>query len=150
VVPETRDLNSESYALSSSFERNKGSLPWPVDNGAVLNHYGPIKLPSGRDMQNFAVAIASPIGTNVKVVFDGVVILVQEIDEGKFTLLVKHGNYFTTYSNLNNIVVKKDQQVKTGQVMGKVAANLDGIGAIDFYTAKGESNFNPEQWLRRK
>jgi murein hydrolase activator len=150
VVPESRDLNSESYALNSSFERNKGSLPWPVDNGAVLNHYGPIKLPSGRDMQNFAVAIASPIGTNVKVVFDGVVILVQEIDEGKFTLLVKHGNYFTTYSNLNNVIVKKDQQVKTGQVLGKVASNLDGIGAIDFYTAKGEANFNPELWLRRR
>ena len=51
TAPESRDLNSESVALNSSFERNKGNLPWPVDNGGVLNHYGPIHLPSGSILQ---------------------------------------------------------------------------------------------------
>jgi murein hydrolase activator len=150
VVPESRDLNTENYALNSSFERNRGSLPWPVDNGAILNHFGPLTLHSGAKMQNSAITISSSIGSSVKAVFDGKVILVIEIDEGKFTVIVQHGNYYTTYSNMTNIAVKKDQDVKTGTILGRVAPNLDGIGSIDFYSAKGNTDLNPELWLRRR
>jgi murein hydrolase activator len=149
-VAEPVVLSSESITLNASFERNKGSLPWPIDNPRVLNHFGKVVLGSGAILDNNAVTITAPIGTNVKAVFDGSVILIQEIDEGKFTVVLKHGNYFTTYSNINNISVKKDQEVKTGQVLGKVTSDLEGIGAIDFYTAKGETNYDPEKWLRHK
>lgn len=143
-------LSSASVILNASFERNKGSLPWPVDNPMVLSHYGRTTLPSGSIIENQAVTITSPVGTPVKSVFDGTVIMSIEIDDGKYTVVIKHGNYFTTYSNINNVVVTKDQQVKTGQLLGKVTTNLDGVGAIDFYTAKGETNFDPEKWLRNK
>ncbi|NOU38736.1 MAG: peptidoglycan DD-metalloendopeptidase family protein [Ferruginibacter sp.] len=142
-------LSSESIALNSSFEKNKGSLPWPVDNPRVLNHFGRNSLPSGASMNVDCVTIAAPVGTNVKAVFDGSVTMSVEIDEGKFTVLIKHGNYFTTYSNINNVMVKQGQVIKTGQALGKVATNLDGVGTIDFYTSKGDVNFNPESWLRR-
>ena len=148
--PENVTLNAENIALSNSFERNRGSLPWPVDNGAVLMHFGLNKLPSGSTFQNSAVTISSPIGTTVKSVFDGIIMLVQEPEEGKFAVSVKHGNYYTTYSNLSNVIVKKDQEVKTGQALGKVAPNLDGIGSIDFYSAKGYTDLDPEKWLRRR
>lgn len=150
VAPVSSTLNAENIALNNSFERNKGSLPWPVDNGAVLNHYGPYKLPSGAVLQNSAVTISSAIGTSVKAVFDGTVILVTEVDDEKFTVTVKHGNYFTSYSNINGVAVKMNQEVKTGQVLGRVASNLDGIGSIDFYSAKGNTDLDPEKWLRRR
>ena len=150
VVPEGRDLNSESVALNSSFERNKGSLPWPVDNGAVLNHYGPIHLPSGAIINNSAVTISSAIGSQVKTVFDGVVILIVEIDDGKYLVTVKHGNYYTSYSNINNVTVKKDQVISARQVIGKVASNFDGIGAVDFQCARELNELNPEKWLRSR
>ena len=143
-------FNADNIALNNSFERNKGSLPWPVDNGAVLNHFGPYKLPSGAVLQNSAVTISSAIGTGVKAVFDGTVILVTEVDDEKYLVTVKHGNYFTSYSNINGVAVKMNQEVKTGQVLGRVASNLDGIGSIDFYSAKGNSDLDPEKWLRRR
>ena len=143
-------FNADNIALNNSFERNRGSLPWPVDNGAVLNHYGPYKLPSGATLDNSAVTISAAIGTPVKAVFDGTIILVTEVDDGKFTVTVKHGNYFTSYSNINGVAVKMNQEVKTGQTLGKVASNLDGIGAIDFYSAKGSTDLDPEKWLRRR
>ena len=66
-------------------------------------------------------------------------------------LMVQHGSYFTVYSNLTGVNVSKGQKVKTGQVIGKVAANLDGIGAIDLYISNEKSDgLNPEQWLRRR
>ena len=148
--PENISLNNESIALNNSFERNKGSLPWPVDNGAVLNHFGPNKFQSGATFQNDAVTISSAIGSSVKAVFDGTVILVNEVEDAKFMVTLKHGGYYTTYWNLSNVSVKKDQEVKTGQMLGKVAPNLDGIGSIDFYSAKGYTNLDPEKWLRRR
>jgi murein hydrolase activator len=149
-APESRDLNSESVALNASFERNKGNLPWPVDNGGVLNHYGKIQLPSGNWLENSAVTISASIGTQVKAVFGGVVILIVEIDDGKFLVTIKHGNYYTSYSNINNVTVKKDQVVSERQVIGKVASNFDGIGAIDFQCARELTELNPEKWLRSR
>jgi septal ring factor EnvC (AmiA/AmiB activator) len=149
-APESVDLNSESVALNSSFERNKGNLPWPVDNGGVLNHYGPISLPSGATLNNSAVTISASIGTQVKAVFDGVVILIVEIDDGKFLVTIKHGNYYTSYSNINNVTVKKDQAVSARQVIGKVASNFDGIGVVDFQCARELTELNPEKWLRSR
>ncbi len=143
-------LSSASVILNASFERNRGSLPWPVDNPMILYHYGRTVLPSHVIIDNQAVTIAAPVGTPVKSVFDGMVVMSIEIDDGKYTVVIKHGNYFTTYSNINNVTVVKDQQVKTGQLLGKVTTNLDGVGSIDFYTAKGETNFDPEKWLRNK
>jgi murein hydrolase activator len=152
LVPESKDLNinSGNVALNSSFERNKGNLPWPVDNGAVLNHYGRIQLPSGSWLENSAVTISASIGTQVKAVFDGVVILIVEIDDGKFLVTIKHGNYYTSYSNINNVSVKKDQVVNARQVIGKVASNFDGIGAVDFQCARELTELNPELWLRNR
>lgn len=149
-APESRDLNSESVALNSSFERNKGNLPWPVDNGGVLNHYGPIHLPSGSILQNSAVTVSAAIGSQVKSVFDGVVILIAEIDDGKYLVTIKHGNYYTSYSNINSVSVKKDQMVSARQVIGKVASNFDGIGAVDFQCARELTELNPEKWLRNR
>ena len=57
---------------------------------------------------------------------------------------------FTTYSNLNAVNVKIGQDVTTGQQIGKVAANLEGVGAVDFFMSNETSNFDPEKWLRRK
>lgn len=150
IAPTSSTFNADNIALNNSFERNKGSLPWPVDNGAVLNHYGPYKLPSGAVLQNSAVTISSAIGTSVKAVFDGTIILVTEVDDEKYTVTIKHGNYFTSYSNINGVGVKMNQEVKTGQILGRVASNLDGIGSIDFYSAKGNTDLDPEKWLRRR
>jgi septal ring factor EnvC (AmiA/AmiB activator) len=142
-------LNAENTALNNSFEKNRGSLPWPVDRGYVLMHYGPNKLPSGSDIVLTNVTISSDIGSAVKVVFDGTVSTVQSIDDMQ-VVIIQHGKYFTTYSNLSSVSVQKGQQVRTGQVIGKVAANFDGVGAMDFYMSNESSNFDPEKWLRRR
>lgn len=147
--PESILLNAENVALNAKFENNRGSLPWPVDNGVPIMHYGNNKLPSGRDLVISCTSIASPIGTSVKAVFDGEVIAVYPNDEQPFIVL-QHGKYFTTYTNLSGITVSKGQTVKYGQVLGKVAAGYDGEGAMDFYMSNETSNFDPEKWLRRR
>jgi hypothetical protein len=142
-------LNSENIALNASFERNRGSLPWPLDKGLVLMHYGNNTLPSGTIMDVTSITISSDIGSSVKAVFDGTVSAVQQVED-MMVVIVQHGRYFTTYSNLSGVTVKKGQDIKTGQAIGRVAANFDGLGAIDFYISNESSNYDPEKWLRRK
>lgn len=142
-------LNSGNIALNNSFEKNKGSLPWPVDKGYVLLHQGANKLPGGGDIILSNVTIGADIGSTVKAVFDGTVSKILEIDNMK-VIIVQHGKYFTTYSNLSSSSVNIGQDIKTGQAIGRVAANLDGVGAVDFFLSNEKGELNPEQWLRKK
>jgi murein hydrolase activator len=134
--------------LDANFERNKGSLPWPAD-GFILNHFGRNEYPGGVVYNNPGVNIGTQVGASVKAVFDGEVTLVNRMED-KQVVFIKHGKYFTVYSNLETANVQKGQQVKTGQLVGKSAANDDGQGEVDFILMRENDNVNPEAWLRRK
>ena len=151
ATPKTESvlLNADNIALNANFEKNRGTLPWPLDRGVVLMHYGTNSLPSGTIMDVTSVTISSDVGSTVKAVFDGTVTAVQQVED-MMVVIIQHGRYFTTYSNLSGVTVQKGQQIKTGQSLGKVASNFDGIGAIDFYISNETSNYDPEKWLRRK
>jgi septal ring factor EnvC (AmiA/AmiB activator) len=142
-------LNDDNIALNASFERNRGSLPWPLDRGIVVMHFGPNTMPSGSKLDITCVTISSDIGSPVKAVFEGTVKTVQPVED-MFVVMVQHGRYLTIYSNLSATSVQKGQEVKTGQVLGKVAANFDGVGALDFYLRTETNDIDPEKWLRRR
>ncbi len=132
--------------LNTSFEKNRGSLPWPA-SGFIIAHFGANKLPGGIDYDNPGVTIGAKIGETVKAVFEGEVTLVSYIED-KQAVFIKHGKYFTVYSNLASASVQRGDNVKTGQAIGKAGANDDGQGQVDFILMKESQNVNPEQWLR--
>ena len=134
--------------LDANFERNRGSLPWPAD-GFILSHFGRNVLPGGVEYDNPGVSIGTAIGGSVKAIFDGEVTLVNPMDD-KQVVFIKHGKYFTVYSNLSSANVQRGQTVKTGQVVGRAGANDDGQGEVDLIIMKESNNVNPEQWLRKK
>jgi murein hydrolase activator len=148
-APESVLLNSENIAVNANFVNNRGALPWPVDKGYMLMHYGPNKLPSGTVLDMTGLTIATEIGSAVKSVFDGVVSKVLYVEDMQVVIL-QHGRYFSTYSNLSSVSVQTGQEVQTGQVIGKAAANLDGVGAVDFYINDEKNNLDPAKWLRRR
>lgn len=134
--------------LDANFERNRGSLPWPAD-GFILSHYGRNVLTDRVEYNNPGVNIGTSIGASVKAIFDGEVTLVNSMDD-KQVVFIKHGKYFTVYSNLSSANVQRGQAVKTGQVIGRAGANDDGQGEVDLIIMKENNNVNPEQYLRRK
>ncbi len=147
-TPESVLLNEGNIELNENFVKNKGALPWPVDKGVTIMHYGKNQLPSGSTIDITGVTIATDIGSNVKSVFDGVVSVIVFVEDMQ-VVIIQHGKYFSTYSNLGSVTVQRGQNIKTGQVIGKAAANLDGIGAIDFFINDEKSNIDPERWLKR-
>ncbi len=133
-------------ALNASFEKNKGALPWPCD-GYVITHFGPNQYPGGIDYNNPGVSIGAKAGAPVKSVFDGEVTLVNYMDD-KQVVFIKHGKYFTVYSNLATANVQRGDKVHTGQVIGKAGLNDDGNGEVDFILMDENNNVNPESWLK--
>ncbi|MEO9147669.1 MAG: peptidoglycan DD-metalloendopeptidase family protein [Ginsengibacter sp.] len=133
--------------LNASFEKNRGSLPWPAD-GFVIYHFGNNKLPGDVDYYSQGVTIGTKPGGTVKAVFDGEVTLVSYIED-KQAVFIKHGKYFTVYSNLASASVKRGDKVRTGEAIGKAGLNDEGQGQVDFILMKENDFINPESWLRR-
>lgn len=142
------EFNKEELALGNSFETSKGRLPFPVDNGYIKTGFGSYNVP-GTSLKGYQewITIAAPINTSVKAVFEGVVVSVSEIG-ANITVTLRHGKYFTLYSNLSGVNVSKGQQVKAGQQLGRVAEDLEGEGSIEFILTREFQNLNPQQWLR--
>ncbi|TDW99340.1 murein hydrolase activator EnvC family protein [Dinghuibacter silviterrae] len=140
--------NDAEIKLASSFVTNHGRLPWPVSKGYVVAHYGKNIIEGTKlDYFNPSLTIGAEVGTPVKAVFDGVVSSVPDV-AGHTVVIIKHGNYFTSYSNLSSVSVGKGDQVHTGQVIGAVAADDSGNGQIDFSLLRDLNSLDPEPWLR--
>ncbi|HVG17063.1 MAG TPA: peptidoglycan DD-metalloendopeptidase family protein [Chitinophagaceae bacterium] len=142
------DLNEKDVALNSNFEKNRGRLPWPVDNGFVSIPYGTSRV-GGLSMDNPGITVSTPSsGANVKAVFDGEVSSVSNLGDGMM-VMIRHGKYFSVYSNLSSVGVSKGSQIKTGQSIGRAGSDDDGSGGqIDFLLMIESRNVNPQPWLR--
>ena len=143
------DNRPELKALSDNFEKNRGNLPWPVSAGNISMHFGP-QVYMGGDLKynNPGITIEASEGSSVKAVFDGEVTYIINIGSVQ-GVIIKHGKYFTTYSNLESVNVSKGQQVKIGQVVGKLAGKEEGRGELEFLiTNERSENVDPEKWLR--
>ncbi len=145
------ELNSKDVALGADFTNNRGKLPWPVDNGFVKIPFGLYTIPETTIRNNNpGLTIATErAGGNVKAVFDGVVVAIHNYGDGA-AVVIRHGKYFTSYSNLSGVNVGKGSNVKTGQVIGKVGEAEDGSGGqVDFMIMIENKEVNPAPWLRR-
>lgn len=145
------DLNAKDVALNSSFAANRAKLPWPVDNGVVTLRFGSNKIENTLlTFDNPGITISTPSpGVAVKAVFDGEVSGVYNLGDG-MVVTIRHGKYFTTYSNLSGVTVTKGSVVKTGQQIGKAGKDDEGSGGqVDFILMIETKNVDPMPWLRR-
>ena len=138
--------------LNASFETNRAKLPWPVDEGYVCVHFGKYQIGDSKlNGDNPGITICTQqAGVNVKSVFSGEVFGIFNIGDTK-SVMIRHGKYFTVYSNLSAVNVSKGATVGTNQVIGKVAADEDDNqgGKLEFLLMEDKRNLNPEPWLRR-
>lgn len=145
------ESTDEGRALSINFETGKGRLPWPIDAGTPTIHFGSYTIP-GTVLKGMSqgLYISVPVGAAVKAIADGEVSSVFDLG-GEQAVTIRHGKYFTTYSHLSSANVGQNQQVRSGTVVGRAAANDAGEGEVLFMVINDKSVFlNPEQWLKKK
>ncbi len=151
-APSALESTPEGLIVSQKFEENKGRLPWPVDKGVIILHYGINKIPGKTktvSVPSDGLSIETSVGAPVKAIFDGEVRSVFNVG-GKQLVMVRHGKYFTTYGNLNSAKVAKGQMVTAGQVIGTAGVNDEGVGEVTLQLDTETSTINPEPWLRNR
>jgi septal ring factor EnvC (AmiA/AmiB activator) len=136
----------EAAKLSSDFLGNRGRLPWPVANGNYMRRFGTVYINGIKD-ENQGVSIKTNDNAPVRAVFEGEVLMVQDVS-GTYTVVIRHGGYFTAYSNLKSVSVSRGQKVSTKQSLGTAATDpATGDAVIEFEVLKGEIYLDPAGWL---
>lgn len=140
----------EAVKLSSAFERNKGGLPWPVNRGFISQTFGVHKHPEFRNitLQNNGVDITTNNNETVRAVFNGSVSAILSIPGQGDAVLVNHGDFFTVYSRMTNISVRKGQKIKTGQKLGSVMTDEENKTILQFQVWEGQEKQDPQIWLK--
>jgi murein DD-endopeptidase MepM/ murein hydrolase activator NlpD len=125
-----------------------GSLPsfrWPV-RGRIIAAFGP--KPNG--LQNDGINLAVPEGTPIKAAEDGVVAYAGSELKGYGNLvLVRHANGFVTaYAHASDILVKRGESVKRGQVIAHSGQTGNVTSPqLHFEIRKGATPVDPAQYL---
>ena len=146
--PYVLSVTPEAMKLSNDFENNRGRLPWPVEQGFISSSYGRHSHPVWKDVvvNNSGVDINSSKGARVRSVFEGKVTKVIVI-MNKYAVIVQHGEYFTVYSNLQDVSVKSGDIILTKQVIGTVQTDDEGKSEVHLEIWKGSNKMDPEGWI---
>jgi septal ring factor EnvC (AmiA/AmiB activator) len=146
-------LTPEAEKLSNSFISNKGSLPWPVESGAISSSFGQHehKDLKGVIINNNGVDILTRQNASARVLFNGVVSGIITLPGAGKAVIVRHGDFFTVYSNLETVNVATGQSLNTKQSIGVVASSQEspGKGEIHLEIWRNSEKLNPQSWIAR-
>ena len=141
--------NADEPAIESPVKAEAtGALPtfrWPV-RGKVIAAYGAKTNGKANDGINLAV----PEGTPVKAADDGVVAYSGNELKGYGNLvLIRHANgYVTAYAHASELLVKRGDTIKRGQVIAKSGQSGEVQSPqLHFEIRKGSSPVDPLQFL---
>jgi murein hydrolase activator len=136
----------------ASFEKGKGTLPWPVV-GPVVTKFGKVVHPEYKTIiMSNGIDIGADKGETVRCVADGTVIHTGWMRGlGKMVIVDHVGGYLSIYAHLKEIVVVMDQEVKTDAVLGYVGETGSLGGAkLHFEIRKSAQALNPVDWLEKR
>lgn len=149
-------LTPEVAALSNSFEMNRGKLPWPVEKGFIAERFGRHQhaVAEKVTVENNGLEIQTAANATARAVFEGEVTAVIYVPGMGQSVLISHGQYFTVYTRLGNVRVKKGDKVHTKQPLGNVILNDDDVPMMHFELWKvGAHNaagaIDPATWIAR-
>ncbi len=146
-----RASGKAEVAESSSFEGKKTKMLWPVP-GFISNHFGrqAHQTLKGIVVNNNGVDIQTNKDEKVKSVYSGKVLRVALVPGNGTAVIVKHGEYFTVYSKMKNVLVKTGQDIVEGDVIGEVYTDNNGVSELEFQVWKNNQKLDPQSWLAPK
>ena len=138
--------------LTESFETNIGKLIWPVSSGFISNKFGvhPHPVIKNVKVKNDGIDIQTSKDSKVYSVFSGKVSTVAFIPGMNNVIIINHGDYYTLYAKLKNLVVEKGDIITIGQNIADIVTNSDGVSELQFQVWKNNIKLNPEKWIMKK
>ena len=143
-------LTPEAKLLAKNFVANKGKLPWPVEKGVVTQRFGtqPHPLVKTTMIKSNGITIATNPKSKARAVFDGEVMAILSFKGSNPAVLIKHGNFITTYKNIAKVYVRKGQKVKSKQSIGEIFTHpQSGKTTLQFSVFNELKPQNPKNWI---
>lgn len=138
--------------LSDDFAGNRGRLPYPVaGRHTIVALFGEQQHQELKYVRtsNSGIDIQTSPGAEARAVFNGVVTRVFVVPGYNNSVIVRHGNYLTVYSNLSEVYVKAGDKVSTRQPIGRIFTDTEDGNAtiLHFQLWKEKNKLNPQLWL---
>ncbi len=145
-------LTPSEKTLTTSFAANKGNLPWPTQRGIISETFGVHNHPILKRVKtkNNGINIVTAKNSEARTVFKGKVVSITKISATNLAVIIKHGEYFTVYSNLDKAYVAKGDEVDTKDIIGQIHTDLKGKTELHFEIWKGTLKQNPAYWVVKK
>ena len=138
--------------LSDDFAGNRGRLPFPVAGRyTIVGTFGEQQHQELKYVRtnNSGIDIQTTPGADARAVFNGEVTRVFVVPGYNNSVIIRHGNYLTVYSNLSQVYVKAGDKVSTRQAIGKIFTDTESGNAtiLHFQLWKEKTKLNPSPWL---
>jgi murein DD-endopeptidase MepM/ murein hydrolase activator NlpD len=99
-------------------------------------------------VKNNGIDIKTAAGASVRSIFKGTVVGILTNPGYHKAVLVRHGEYFTVYSNLITVKVKANDEISTKQSLGTAYTDpATGETMMHLEIWKGTVLLNPESWI---
>ena len=124
-IGEVRAINSDLTFFAKKFIV-------PVENSIITGVYGSQRILNGKPKwPHYGLDFAADEGTEIKAMLNGTVTLAEpDLFYTGGTLIFDHGHGISTlYMHMKEILVKKDQEVKQGDIIGTVGSTGRATGA---------------------
>lgn len=141
----TGSLAPASAPTGANISQRRGRLGWPV-RGSIARPFGKQPHPevASVTITNSGIDIEAGSSADVEAIFAGEVISRREIPGLRHIIMIRHGGYYTVYSNLDHPQVKVGQKVQAGDQLGLTSSEGE---ALHFELWKGKTPLDPEHWL---
>lgn len=140
----------EAAKLSANFASNQGRLPWPVEKGVICEAFGEHAHPVLKAIKvvNNGIDVCTNANAQTRSLFQGTVVTVMYNPGFQRAVMVRHGEYFTVYSNLKEVLVRSGDEVTVKQPLGLVYTDeKSGESKVHLELWKGTQKLNPALWI---
>lgn len=136
-------------AAGVNFQGTKGALPWPVAEGEISRDFGTQPHPTIKSIQitNNGIDIRTAPTSTVHAVYAGKVAGTQFIPGYQYMVIMQHGQYYTVYSNLEEIYVKRGDVLTAEQTLGRVNRQRP---EVHFEVWHEKERLNPVHWVAKR
>jgi septal ring factor EnvC (AmiA/AmiB activator) len=128
-----------------------GQMDWPV-KGLVSAPFGKFKHPEfATELVRKGIDIDAPLGEAVRAVEKGRVVFADRFTGYGRMVIVDHGErYYTIYAHLSEIIRKTGEELRRGEILGRVGDSDSLSGAkLYFELRKDGRSVDPLPWLRK-
>ena len=146
-------LTPKELELSGLFSDNQGKLPWPSERGVITSSFGEHPHPTlpAIKIENNGIDITTDKNSKARAVYEGTVSAVVSIPGAHKAVIMRHGEFLSVYSNLEDVTVKMGDKVTVKQDLGTVVTSReDGKTVLHFEIWKGATKLNPAKWIVSK